>query len=82
MLLIDPARLRETPPERLGRLHGLNEREAAVLARLGDGAEVAQIAAALGIARETVRRDLQRIRARTGTRRQDELVALARRPPP
>jgi DNA-binding CsgD family transcriptional regulator len=44
--------------------------------RLGNGDSVEQIADELGVSRETVRSQLKRVFAKTGTHRQAELLRL------
>lgn len=60
----------------LQRELGLTRAEARVAMRIGRGASVADIAADLGVAVETVRTHLKRIYAKTGARRQSELARL------
>jgi DNA-binding CsgD family transcriptional regulator len=57
-------------------LFDLTPTEATVFTRLADGNTVAEAALALGIGEGTVRTHLHRIFAKTGTRRQAELVKL------
>src|SRR5262249_25829461 len=77
LMLIDP------PPASVGtltalqRLFGLTAAEARVLALLLDDCRPREIADELQISITTVRSHLQALFAKTGTRRQSELVALA-----
>ena len=65
--------------QRLRELFGLTCTEAAVAAGLGDGKSLEDIAVDLGIGIGTVRTHLKRVLAKTGTRRQGQLVALLAR---
>ena len=56
------------------RLWGLTATEAAVAMKLADGCNVSEIAQQLGIASGTVRWHVKHVFAKTGTRRQAELV--------
>lgn len=58
------------------RLYGLTPAEARIAARLMDGSNIAEIARVLGITSNTARTHLSRILAKTGTRRQAELISL------
>lgn len=62
--------------ELLTLLHGLTESEARLAAALAAGETLASHAARLGIGRETARTHLRNAFAKTGTRRQAELVRL------
>jgi DNA-binding CsgD family transcriptional regulator len=76
VLLYDPDRSRTDPPGILRELYRLSDAEARVSWRLANGEALEEIAAAEGASRETVRSQLKRIFAKTGTRRQSELVRL------
>lgn len=76
VLLYDPARPHKDPPEILRELYRLSDAEARVCWRLASGEALDEIAAAEGSSRETVRSQLKRIFAKTGTNRQSELVRL------
>ena len=76
VLLYDPDRPRKDPPGILRELYRLSDAEARVCWRLASGEALEEIAAAEGASRETVRSQLKRIFAKTGTRRQSELVRL------
>ena len=76
-LLVTRVRAFDTvPPEILKDLFGLTSKEALIAAHLASGCELQQIADKQGLARNTVRNHLTNIFAKTGTRRQAELVAL------
>lgn len=82
LALVDNAFRAGMPPSRsahvrsLEELYGLTHAEARVASRVGRGLAVKEIAADLHISVETVRTHLKRIYAKTGTRRQAELVRL------
>jgi DNA-binding CsgD family transcriptional regulator len=65
--------------EALADAFGLTPAEARVLARLGQGESIDAAAAAIGVARTTVKTHLARILSKTGTHRQADLVALVGR---
>jgi DNA-binding CsgD family transcriptional regulator/PAS domain-containing protein len=74
--LFDPSAPRADSRGSLGELYGLTPAEADVCWRLGNGDSVEQIADELGVSRETVRSQLKRVFAKTGTHRQAELLRL------
>ncbi|MFO8074173.1 MAG: helix-turn-helix transcriptional regulator [Polyangia bacterium] len=76
VLVTDPEQKQETPPGVLSRLFGLTHAEARVASLLAAGRSVAEIGDELAIASNTVRAHLKQIYAKTGTRRQSELVGL------
>ncbi len=76
VLIFDPARPRAAAPAILRELYPFSEDEATVCWRLANGESLDQIAAAEGISKETVRSQLKRIFAKTGTNRQIDLVRL------
>jgi DNA-binding CsgD family transcriptional regulator len=76
MLIVPPASTATTLAA-LQRLYGLTTAEARVLASLLDDRRPREIAHDLGIAITTVRSHLKALFAKTCTRRQSELVALA-----
>lgn len=78
VLIADPDR-RVPTQQQLARLHGLTPAEAKVAARLLIADTPAEIAQALGISINTVRYHLRNLLAKTGTRRQAELVTHLRR---
>lgn len=76
VMIYDPARPRMDPPRVLRELYRLSEAELRVCWRLANGETLDEIAAAEGVSRETVRSQLKRVFAKTGTSRQSELVRL------
>ena len=70
----DPERPVDIDPRRLIRLYGLSRAESRVAVLLGQGQRLEQIAEALGLTYETVRKHLKQIFIKTGTDRQAELV--------
>ncbi|MBP8924238.1 MAG: helix-turn-helix transcriptional regulator [Pseudomonadales bacterium] len=74
--LFDPARPRLDPPGILRQLYRLSESEVQVCWRLANGETLEDIAESMNIGKETVRSQLKRIFAKTGTSRQSELVRL------
>lgn len=70
----DPERPVPMDPRRLTRLYGLSRAEARVAALLGQGKRLEEIANALGLTYETVRKHLKQIFSKTSTDRQAELV--------
>ena len=77
LMLIDPPADSSGTLRALQRLFALTAAEARVLALLMDDCRPREIAGELGISITTVRSHLQALFAKTGTRRQSELVALA-----
>ena len=77
LMLIDPPAASVGTLTALQRLFGLTAAEARVLALLLDDCRPREIADELQISITTVRSHLQALFAKTGTRRQSELVALA-----
>jgi len=76
VFLIDPS---SRPKERaalMRQLYALTPAEARVADRLVEGLDVREIAEQLGITLETARFHLKRVLAKTGTRRQAELMRL------
>jgi DNA-binding CsgD family transcriptional regulator len=63
-------------PEALQRAFGLTPAETEVAQSLARGAAVAEIAAELGVSRETIRTHVKRLLAKTGTSRQAQLCLL------
>ena len=72
----DPEDLQTLPEPALRALYALTRAEARVAARIAQGEAVAAIATALGIGRATVRSHLRELFAKTGTRRQAQLVRV------
>lgn len=70
----DPERPSEVDPKRLIRLYGLSRAEARVAVQLAKGQRLEQVAEALGLTYETVRKHLKQIFGKTLTDRQAELV--------
>lgn len=66
-------------PDLLRRLYALTRAEAEVASALADGQAIEDIAARRGSAPETVRAQVKQVLAKTGTRRQSEIVALVLR---
>jgi DNA-binding CsgD family transcriptional regulator len=62
--------------EILMHLYGLTEREAHLACALARGHDLAELSAAWGVSRETLRTHLKRVLGKTGTDRQAELVRL------
>ena len=67
------------PLETMTKLYGLTAGEVRVLAAVAEISSVASMAAALGISQATVKTHLQRLFAKTGVRRQADLVKLLTR---
>lgn len=76
IVLVDPGERRRPPEAALRDVFGLTVAEARLAARLACGEALETIADDLNIAKETARFHLKRIFAKTGVRRQAELVAL------
>jgi DNA-binding CsgD family transcriptional regulator len=72
----DPDRPVEIDPARICQIYGLSRAEARVVALLARGYRLDQVAEALGVAYETVRKHLKQVFGKTGTDRQAELVRL------
>ncbi len=76
IVLVDPEERRRPPESALRHVFGLTVAEARLAARLACGEPLEAIADDLNVAKETARFHLKRIFAKTGVRRQAELVAL------
>lgn len=76
LFLVDPERRVELPLEALRQLYGLTPAEARLAALVGEGLGLPEVAERLGICRETAKSSLRAVFAKTGTRRQAELVRL------
>lgn len=74
--LFEPAAPLADSRKSLCEFYGLTPTEADVCWRLGNGDSVERIAQEAGISRETVRSQLKRVFAKTGTHRQSDLVRL------
>ncbi|MBK8177272.1 MAG: hypothetical protein IPK66_19045 [Rhodospirillales bacterium] len=72
----DPERAARFDQTRIARLYGLSRAESRVAALLASGYRLEQVAEALDIAYETVRKHLKQIFSKTGTYRQAELVRM------
>ncbi|HYN39491.1 MAG TPA: helix-turn-helix transcriptional regulator, partial [Rhodospirillales bacterium] len=72
----DPERPAQFDQTRIARLYGLSRAESRVAALLACGYRLEQVAEALDIAYETVRKHLKQIFGKTGTYRQAELVRM------
>jgi DNA-binding CsgD family transcriptional regulator len=72
----DPDRPVEIDPARICQIYGLSRAESRVVALLARGYRLDQVAEALGVAYETVRKHLKQVFGKTGTDRQAELVRL------
>jgi DNA-binding CsgD family transcriptional regulator len=74
--LSDPAHRYATPDRLIAQLFGLTAAEASLSLALANGATVDEAAAALGLARSTVRSYIKSVFLKTGVRRQAHLVRL------
>lgn len=76
-VFIGPVRLRsETAMEIMAAVYGLTRAETQVLKRIGQGEMCEEIARSANVAVSTIRTHLSRLIAKTGVRRQAELVLL------
>ncbi|SFR91168.1 helix-turn-helix transcriptional regulator [Sphingomonas jatrophae] len=76
LFLTDPAHAPRITAAAVRERLGLTQSEAAVTAELAEGLAPAEVAARLGISLNTVRAHLRSIFAKTGVRRQSQLVQL------
>ena len=76
VFITDPEREPEYPPALLSRLYGLTPAEARLAVLLLGGGSVAEAADQLGVTLNTARTHLKQVFAKTGTKRQAELVRL------
>ena len=76
LTLFDPARPVIDTRQDIRGLYGLSAAEADVCWKVANGETIARIAARSGLSRETVRSQLKRVFAKTGTKRQPDLVRL------
>jgi DNA-binding CsgD family transcriptional regulator len=77
VLVEEPAHRATAPLDAFVKSHRLSRAEAALTARLVGGMSLHQAAAALGISGNTVRTHLKHVFAKTGARRQADLVRRA-----
>ncbi|HEX2943920.1 MAG TPA: helix-turn-helix transcriptional regulator, partial [Rhodopila sp.] len=77
LLIVDPLGASRPDTHTLVRLFGLTAREAALVGLLADGNRLDDAATQVGIGRETARTHLARALAKTGGKRQADLVRLA-----
>ena len=82
VVLYDSADSRPVDVTLLKQTYGLTAAEARVCSLLASGANAQQLAQTLGIAQGTVRIHLKRIYAKTGSKRQAELIRLVLRSAP
>lgn len=82
LFLCDPDRQADPDDSFLSRLYGLTRAEARLAAALAGGHSINDYAEARGLSPNTVRTQLKQILAKTGTRRQAELVKLLLSNPP
>ena len=76
LIVRDPTLRHPELRQRLQEAYRLTDRESEVLERLAAGNSLTNLAADLGVGRETARTHLQRIFQKTGCRRQSELAHL------
>jgi DNA-binding CsgD family transcriptional regulator/PAS domain-containing protein len=76
VMVSDPTAKPSAAPELLAALYNLTGREAALAALLLEGLDLRDAAERLGFSMNTLRTHLRAVFAKTGTRRQAELVAL------
>ena len=76
LFLNDPVRAPRVSPNAIRDLLGLTQSEATIAAEMANGASLADTAARLGISPNTVRAHLRSIFAKTGVKRQSQLVQL------
>jgi len=74
LYVTDPESIPERPETELARLHGLTPAEAHVATLIARGRSGRQVADELAISYNTVKSHLKKIFAKTGTRRQGELI--------
>ncbi|MCB5175403.1 helix-turn-helix transcriptional regulator [Microvirga lenta] len=78
-VLVDPETCPEPSPVLLQQLFGLTRKEARVATRLMCGLTVQEIAKEAGVSVGTIRAQIKAVFAKTGTKRQAELVGLMTR---
>ena len=79
VMITDPSEHREPAEPVLRQAFGLTPAEARVALAFSRGEDTREVASACGVSPDTVRAHLKALFARTGTRRQAELVALIAR---
>ena len=79
VFVVDPDVLPPGVEQRLGCLLGLTAAEQRVARGLLEGLTLAEVAGRNGVSRETVRTQLRAMLAKTGTRRQGELLMVLQR---
>ncbi|MGH6847552.1 MAG: helix-turn-helix transcriptional regulator [Methylocella sp.] len=79
LMIVDPDAFRTPQVPALRQIFGLTNSEAAVAVELARGRDIDEVAAMRRVSTGTVRAQLSTIFAKTGTRRQSELVALVLR---
>jgi DNA-binding CsgD family transcriptional regulator/PAS domain-containing protein len=79
LFLSDPERTPPAPTALLQRLYGLTAAESRVTSELVAGRDLEAVSEALGVTLGTARTHLKRVLAKTGTRRQAELVSVVLR---
>jgi DNA-binding CsgD family transcriptional regulator len=79
LLLTDLEERRVVSPHSTEEVFGLTATQARVASLLAEGSSLAEIARDIGITPSTARNHLKAVFARTGTRRQGELVSLLSR---
>jgi DNA-binding CsgD family transcriptional regulator len=77
LAIIDSSRRLNVPPDRLSMAFGLTAAEAQLTAAIAAGGTIASIAAGRQVTEATVRTHLESVFAKTGARRQSQLVGLA-----
>jgi DNA-binding CsgD family transcriptional regulator len=81
VFLNDPERQPALPAEVLWTLFGLTGAEARLTGKLMEGYSLSEISELSGLSRETVKSQMSAVFAKTGTRRQGELIRLLSRLP-
>jgi len=79
VILVDPEARPRTPETTLRSVFSLSEAEARLAIRLASGESLEKVASELGVKKETARKQLSSIFAKTGVHRQAELVAVLAR---
>lgn len=76
VFVTDPSAVSATASEALCRVYGLTRSEVRLAVELGRGDSLGEIAAGFGVTENTVRTHMKSLFAKTGTRKQSQLVAL------